>query len=171
MKEENGGTKETERLIYESSLRVFERELERSNELNNKSSTLLATGSAIIAIFVGLGIPSIKELSENEYYFLVSSTFIGAIIVIFLALVCSLEAYNLKKFKTAPNPQVLISEYSDKNEREVMRKITGTIAKVRKENYEINEKTVKIIKCAFLLLGIGIALVITYTIMFIILIR
>ncbi len=175
-KEENGGTKETERLIYESSLRVFDIELQRTNDLDNKSSTLLAVGSTIIAIFVGLGSLSIKELSESDYYFLLLVTLISGIMAIFSSLLYTLEIYNplshkLREYKAAPDPQFLISEYSDKSERVVIKRLTATIAKAWKIDLEINDKKTIRIARAFFLLEIGIGLMILYAIMFIILIR
>jgi hypothetical protein len=147
--ESSEDTEKPDKLIYEIVLDRYHQEWGRTQDLDRKASSV--TGFA--GILATLATAIMKFLPESPYtYFL----FIPIALFV-LSVLCGLFGYWIMNWD-ALNPQRLIDYYSDRTKEEVLRTYTATVSEWTLNNDTYNEKKVKWIYRAFLVMVIAIVL-------------
>jgi len=138
-----------DKLIYEVVIDRYAQEWRRTNDLDSKASNV--TGFAgLLATLTG-GVSEFFSQCTYEWLFLVPLTlFIASAIM-------GLWAYWITSFE-AINPEALIDGYSNRTKKELLVAVTATTSKHTMHNYMLNQRKVKRIYGAFILLVLAIVL-------------
>lgn len=148
-----------DKLIYEIIVDRFEQEWKRTNDLDSKASN--ATGFAGLLATLSGGITAgITEILPQMHY---KYLFVIPLIVFVLSAVFGLLAYWLTSF-SAIDPEALIREYANRTEMEVLRTFVATTSVLTMDNFQRNQRKVRWLYLAFLLLVTAIGLFFVTTI-------
>jgi hypothetical protein len=138
-----------DKLIYEVVIDRYNQEWKRTNDLDSKASNV--TGFAgLLATLTG-GISEFFSPCIYEWLFLVPLTLFIA------SAMLGLWAYWITSFE-AINPEALIDGYSNRTKKELLVAVTATTSKHTMHNYSLNQRKVKRIYGAFILLVLAIVL-------------
>ena len=150
-----------DQLIYDAINNRFSLERQRTNNLDQKASSIIGFVGIMVSLQVGLGGLLIKEIPKyNNFYVLFSVFFVSGILSLICSIICGLKAYHVKKWKLVPDTEYLIKEYAkkDKSRTDILRILSAEISDSIKHNGEINDKKAKFIEYSSIFLVLGIAL-------------
>lgn len=155
---------ERDRLIYEFIFSVFRLESQRTSVLDGKASGIIGFVGIILSLQAGLGGFLLKDLPRNFQYCILSVLFLIGIILLMCSILCGLNAYYIKTFKVAPEPEHLIKEYAkkDRSRKYILRIVSKELCEAYKHNHDINDKKAESIKYGFVFLTFGIFFVILF---------
>jgi hypothetical protein len=147
-----------DKLIYEIIVDRYEQEWKRTNDLDSKASNITGFAGLLATLSGGITAGITQILPQMHYKYL----FVMPLIVFVLSAVSGLMAYWLTSF-SAISPEALIQEYANRTEREVLRRFVATTSLLTMDNFHRNQRKVKWLYPAFLLLvgAIGLFFVIT----------
>jgi len=148
-----------DRLIYKIIVDRFEQEWKRTNDLDSKASNVTGFAGLLATLSGGITAGIAEILPQMHYKYL----FVIPLIVFVLSAVFGLLAYWLTSF-SAINPDALIREYRDRTEMEVLRRFVPTISILTMDNFQRNQRKVRWLYIAFLLLVLAIGLFFVITI-------
>ena len=154
-KEERGRDK----LIYEIVVDRFEQEWKRTNDLDSKANNVTGFAGLLATLSGGITAGITEILPQMNYKYL----FVIPLIVFVLSSVFGLLAYWLTSYG-AIDPNALIQEYGNRTETEVIRTVVPTISILTMENFQRNQRKVRWLYGAFLLLVLAIGLFFAITI-------
>jgi len=143
------------KLIYEIVVDRYDQEWKRTNDLDSKASSI--TGFAGLLATLTAGITELLPQSQHRILFLIPLT------VFVISAVLGLWAYWITDF-VAINPDALIQRYANKTETEVLMAFVATTSEITMINYLFNQRKVKRIYGASLLLVLAIGLFFTFSI-------
>jgi hypothetical protein len=135
--------KQRNKLIYEIIVNRYDQEWKRTNDLDSKASNV--TGFAGLLATLTAGITGFMPQANYEWLFLIPLT------LLIISASLGLWAYWITSFQVV-NPETLIKEYKDRTETEVLIAFTTTTSKHTLHNYSLNQRKVRRIYGAFILL-------------------
>ena len=99
--------------IYEIVRDRFTFELNRINNIDEKASKIVGFIGIIIGLDAALGAFLLKEINENNSPFSIGMmVFLISVIFLFIAFLCSLEAYNVKEWVVVPDTNYRMCEHA-----------------------------------------------------------
>ncbi len=145
----------------------FDKELNRTNNLDNKASNLISFISISTSILLGTGAFSISSLAQNSIN-VINYVTVGYIIgtaSLILSIFFGLLAFKVRRWSIVPNVKHLIEEYTkkDKPYDEVLKINAGEMAKSIEEMELQNNDKANHIHYSWLSFIIGLAIVATTT--------
>jgi len=138
-----------DKLIYEIIVDRYNLEWKRTNDLDSKASSVTGFAGLLATLTAGIA----KLFPESPYSFLL----FVPLTVFILSAVSGLWAYWITDF-IAINPDTLIQEYAEKTKTEVLRTFVATTSEITMLNYSFNQRKVRRIYGAFILLVVAIGL-------------
>ena len=148
-----------DKLIYEIIVDRFEQEWKRTNDLDSKASNVMGFAGLLATLSGGITAGITELLPQMHYKYL----FVIPLIVFVLSAVFGLFAYWLTSF-SAINPEAMIREYANRTETEVLRTFVATTSILTMDNFQRNQRKVKWLYVAFILLVSAIVLFFAITI-------
>lgn len=143
-----------DKLIYEMFLNVFNVELDRIHDLDNKSGKLITFSGVIISI---LGIFGGYVLTQIKIDWSSYILFVISLITILISILYSIQAFKIRNWAIAPDNKTLL-EYgkNDEIQENILRLVSEGLSESIDDNRDINNEKVKKIKCSYYLLIAGI---------------
>ena len=145
--------KSRDKLIYEIIVDRFDQEWKRTNDLDSKASNVMGFAGLLATLSGGITAGITELLPQMQYKCL----FVIPLIVFVLSAVFGLLAYWLTSF-SAIDPDAMIREYAHRTETEVLRTFVATTSILTMHNFQRNQRKVKWLYLAFLLLVLAIGL-------------
>jgi hypothetical protein len=148
-----------DKLIYEIIVDRFEQEWKRTDDLDSKASNVTGFAGLLATLSGGITAGITEILPQMHYKYL----FVIPLIVFVLSAVFGLLAYWLTSF-SAIDPDALIREYANKTETQVLRTFVATTSMLTMDNFQRNQRKVRWLYVALLLLVLAIGLFFVITI-------
>jgi hypothetical protein len=148
-----------DKLIYEIVVDRFEQEWKRTDDLDSKASNVTGFAGLLATLSGGITAGITEILPQMHYKYL----FVIPLIVFVLSAVFGLLAYWLTSF-SAIDPDALIREYANKTEMQVLRTFVATTSMLTMDNFQRNQRKVRWLYAALLLLVLAIGLFFVITI-------
>jgi hypothetical protein len=148
-----------DKLIYEIIVDRFEQEWKRTDDLDSKASNVTGFAGLLATLSGGITAGITEILPQMHYKYL----FVIPLIVFVLSAVFGLLAYWLTSF-SAIDPDALIREYANKTEMQVLRTFVATTSMLTMDNFQRNQRKVRWLYVALLLLVLAIGLFFVITI-------
>lgn len=143
------------KLIYEIIVDRYDLEWKRTNDLDTKASSV--TGFAGILATLTAGISEFFPQAHYKVLFLIPLT------LLIFSTISGLWAYWITSFD-AINPDVLIQEYKDTTETEILVDVSATMSEHTMHNFILNQWKVRRIYGAFIFLASAIGLLFVFVI-------
>ena len=164
----NSETKENDNikrndLIFDLIKRRFDSEIERTNNLDGKASSLVGFISIVVGLVLGNGslLSGADTFDLNillSNYIIAIFYFVGVAFLL-LSVGSALVALKIRRWSTVPNVETLINEYTDKAYEEVLKRNAGEMAKAVIESQNQNENKAKFVKLSWNFLLVGLIIV------------
>ena len=152
----NKEEKERAKLIYEIVTKRYDREWQRTKDLDSKASGVTGFAGILATLIVGIS----KVIPQVKYDWLLITAVVLLVISAFLG-VC---AYWTKSYFDI-NPNSFIEKYKDKEETEILMRFTGTTSQNTMFNDKANREKVIFIELAFAFLVLAISLFLIFSIL------
>lgn len=148
-----------DKLIYDIVVERFKQEWKRTNDLDSKANSV--TGFAgLLATLNGGIVAGITEILPKMPY---KHLFLIPLIIFVLTAVFGLLAYWVTNFK-AIDPEAVIQEYAREPETGVLKTYVATISLLTMDNFQQNNRKMRLLYSAFILLVVAIGLFFIFTI-------
>jgi hypothetical protein len=165
----NGDTEnERDRLIFDLITNRNNAEFQRSANLDSKASNLIG----FVGIIIGLIGTTISFIFDKVYsncnLFLYYTSFrvllVVGVILLTIAIFCSLIAYFIRQYNIVPDTKHLIENYAKKDEDylTILRVVAQEMSNSIITNSEIDEEKAKWIKYSQIFFGLGMSLIILF---------
>lgn len=147
-------------LIYELITERYRLQWQRTTAFDQKASNIIGFVGIILSLQVGMVIYLLGEIERDCKLFLpISIVILLIIIFLIFSILCSLKAYQIKKWEIVPDTEYLIEEYAikDRKRLDVLRILSAEISVAIKHNEELNAEKAKFIRYSlqFFVLGVG----------------
>lgn len=159
MSSEEERERRRDKLIYEIIVDRFKQEWKRTDDLDSKASSVIGFAGVLATLNGGI-VAGITEIIPQMQY---KHLFVIPLIIFVLSAVFGLLAYWLTSF-SAIDPEAMIREYADRTETEVLRTFVATTSILTMDNFQRNQRKVKFLYVAFVLLVVAIGLFFVFTI-------
>ena len=153
----NEEKKEKNKLIFESVVRRYEQELERTDDLDSKASNIIGFIGVLAGIVSGFGAFTLK-FPTNTAEIIVLSLFIASLVFLFSSFIIGLKAYFPKRFTVIPDPYFLIGKYENTKQEQIIRNLSDNYAVAVEDNMMANDGKCTNIKHSVWFLFISIVL-------------
>jgi len=148
-----------DKLIYKIIVDRFRQEWKRTSDLDSKASNVIGFAGLLATLSGGITTGITKLLPQMHYEYL----YVIPLIVFVLSAIFGLFAYWMTSF-SAIDPDAMIREYSNRTETEVLRTFVATTSILTMDNFQRNQRKVKWLYVAFVLLVLAIGLFFVITI-------
>jgi hypothetical protein len=129
--------KKTLETIYSEVVKRYDRELERTANLDGKANNIIGFVGILTGIISGFGAFTLKAPTNYAEYATVAF-FIMSLLFLFSSFLIGLKSYFPKKFTIVPDPFFLIGKYEHTNEEQTIRDLSDNYAVAIDENMTIN---------------------------------
>ena len=147
-------------LIYHIVVERYKQEWKRTKDLDSKANNVIGSAGLLATLSGGITAGITKLLPQMQYEYL----FVIPLIVFVLSAVFGLLAYWLTSF-SAIDPDAIIREYGNRPRTELLRTFVATTSIVTMDNFQRNQRKVKWLYVAFVMLVLGIGLFFAITIL------
>jgi hypothetical protein len=134
----NQMSERTSEIIYDEVVKRYERELERTANLDNKANNIIGFVGILAGIISGFGAFTLK-VPETYAETVVTIFFVLSLLFIFVSIIAGLKSYFPKKFTIVPDPYFLIGKYEKADQEQTVRDLSDNYAVAVDDNMAIND--------------------------------
>ena len=146
---------ERDELIYKIVVDRYDLEWKRTNDLDSKASSVIGFSGLLATLTAGIT----ELLPESYFKFLLYIP----LVVFVISAIFGLRSYWIMEWE-ATDPEALIQRYSNRTKVEVLRTFVATTSEMTMLNFVNNQRKVKWIYRAFVLLILAIVLFLAFSI-------
>jgi hypothetical protein len=155
-------TEKKDQLIYSLINNRYRLELQRTNDLDGKASSIIGFVGVMVNLQAGIGTFLLSKIpSTHKFYIYLYLLFLSGIIFLICSILCGLMAYKIKRWKVVPDSDYLIQEYAKKDKKRIdlIRIVSAEISDAITRNKEINDEKVNFINKSYIYLIFGIFMI------------